>query len=424
MSIINEIKRIKESTQKAYESAENKGATIPEIKNIDNLSVCIDSIQGGGSEPTPPEPEDIDDTVVCKTINLSNCTSISDNLFKSSQTLEYIGSLESLTSLGLYAFKDCYQLKKGVNIPLITEYSNSSYQTYPPFAWCPSIQSITLGSVGHAVKSTNLTNLVTGDISLKEVNIYTEQGNSLVSDLRTFDRCKIFNKDLTFNYYDAESGELINSINFENSYGFTDVEYVDLSGHIINTFVRPSSELKFDMDFKATNTGGRWQALFGGRIDHRNDTFHNAWAFHIVANGNINNKCTGFNNQFYGNISTINSTYLDVKTKLVYDKEQAVLTNLETNTTSDTINVTNSKDVFESDIHTQIKFGGINNEWQNNNEKNDGMGNVVDDRSNLKIYNCKIYKKDILIRDFIPKQDKDGNCCLYDKVNERYHYIV
>ena len=32
MSIINEIKRIKQSTQKAYESAENKGATIPEYK--------------------------------------------------------------------------------------------------------------------------------------------------------------------------------------------------------------------------------------------------------------------------------------------------------------------------------------------------------------------------------------------------------
>ena len=47
MSIINEIKRIKESTQKAYESAENKGATIPEIKNIDNLSVLIAFKEGG-----------------------------------------------------------------------------------------------------------------------------------------------------------------------------------------------------------------------------------------------------------------------------------------------------------------------------------------------------------------------------------------
>lgn len=39
-----------------------------------------------------------------------------------------------------------------------------------------------------------------------------------------------------------------------------------------------------------------------------------------------------------------------------------------------------------------------------------------------KIYACKIYDNDVLVRDFIPVLDKTNVACLYDKVNKEYYY--
>lgn len=50
MTVASEIARIKTNISNAYDSAEAKGATLPEQKNSENLAECIDSITGG--EPT------------------------------------------------------------------------------------------------------------------------------------------------------------------------------------------------------------------------------------------------------------------------------------------------------------------------------------------------------------------------------------
>lgn len=49
MTVASEIARIKTNISNAYDSAEAKGATLPEQKNSENLAECIDSISGGGS---------------------------------------------------------------------------------------------------------------------------------------------------------------------------------------------------------------------------------------------------------------------------------------------------------------------------------------------------------------------------------------
>ena len=41
---------------------------------------------------------------------------------------------------------------------------------------------------------------------------------------------------------------------------------------------------------------------------------------------------------------------------------------------------------------------------------------------NGKIYYCKIYNKNTLVRDYIPVLDKDGIACFYDKVEGKYYY--
>ena len=48
MSVETQIERIKANISNAYASAETKGATIPEVKNSENLASCVDSITTGG----------------------------------------------------------------------------------------------------------------------------------------------------------------------------------------------------------------------------------------------------------------------------------------------------------------------------------------------------------------------------------------
>lgn len=46
--------------------------------------------------------------------------------------------------------------------------------------------------------------------------------------------------------------------------------------------------------------------------------------------------------------------------------------------------------------------------------------NVID-KSTVKIYYCKIWENDTLVRDFIPAFDSNNNACLYDRVENKYY---
>ncbi len=39
-----------------------------------------------------------------------------------------------------------------------------------------------------------------------------------------------------------------------------------------------------------------------------------------------------------------------------------------------------------------------------------------------KIYFCKLYDNDVLVRDFIPVLDKNGTPCMYDRVENKFYY--
>ena len=49
MTVASEITRIKTNIANAYNSASEKGATLPAVQNSDNLATCISSITGGGN---------------------------------------------------------------------------------------------------------------------------------------------------------------------------------------------------------------------------------------------------------------------------------------------------------------------------------------------------------------------------------------
>ena len=59
-----------------------------------------------------------------------------------------------------------------------------------------------------------------------------------------------------------------------------------------------------------------------------------------------------------------------------------------------------------------FKMGDANNTWFNGTPQSG------------KLYSCKIYKDDVLVRDMIPAKDEVGNVGLYDKVEGKFYYNV
>lgn len=59
-----------------------------------------------------------------------------------------------------------------------------------------------------------------------------------------------------------------------------------------------------------------------------------------------------------------------------------------------------------------FKMGDANNTWFNGAPQSG------------KLYSCKIYKDDVLVRDMIPAKDEVGNAGLYDKIEGKFYYNV
>lgn len=57
-----------------------------------------------------------------------------------------------------------------------------------------------------------------------------------------------------------------------------------------------------------------------------------------------------------------------------------------------------------------FKMGDANNTWFNGTPQSG------------KLYSCKIYKDDVLVRDMIPAKDEVGNAGLYDKIEGKFYY--
>lgn len=54
MSIGTEIRKLNTNLINSYSACSNKGATMPDNQNFDNLAMCIDSISSGGGDPISP----------------------------------------------------------------------------------------------------------------------------------------------------------------------------------------------------------------------------------------------------------------------------------------------------------------------------------------------------------------------------------
>ena len=156
MSIINEIGRIKNNIINAYQACEEKGTTLPEKKNIDNLSDCIASI------PDKVSTEfyitrGISNGSFGYPVNNFSCTipnginTVGDyGLYFAFYLCTSLASIDSpsLTSVGeygmYYAFNGCTALESA-NFPSLT--SIGTYGLYYAFKSCTSLASIDFSSL-------------------------------------------------------------------------------------------------------------------------------------------------------------------------------------------------------------------------------------------------------------------------------------
>lgn len=111
MSIASEITRIKNNIENAYTKAEEKGATIPDVKNSENLASCVESITAGGSGFAELPTYQVVDGVVSK--QTGDITGMFDDVVSiENYALEH-GYYKSTSITGLLSFPKLSFIKTG-----------------------------------------------------------------------------------------------------------------------------------------------------------------------------------------------------------------------------------------------------------------------------------------------------------------------
>lgn len=173
---------------------------------------------------------------------------------------------------------------------------------------------------------------------------------------------------------------------------YIELEYIESTGtQYIDTLQKGNSNTKIELKFYNSYTSSSEKAVFGSRTYPRSNClmigfYSNGWVCYNNDEGafaNILNKVTDLklvkNNMYVLNSST--QQYELVKTY-----------NSGSFTTPSNM----------------ILFG----------ERRD---NDVTQLSSIKVYYCKIYDEDVLVRDFIPvKRKSDDEICMYDKVTKQF----
>lgn len=105
---------------------------------------------------------------------------------------------------------------------------------------------------------------------------------------------------------------------------------------------------------------------------------------------------------------TAQQSLVDCKFKVVLDKDEISLTNITESTTTETFALSGASD-FTTDYNLPI--GVLTND-----------GNTYTNKFAHKLYYCKIYENNVLVRDLVPKIDPVGNVYVYDTITNTKFY--
>lgn len=189
MSISTELTNYSTYLTNAYNKCNDKGATMPQNKNLQNLTSCIDSISGGGSNPFEENFPNVQNGL------LYALTSQPQINFPSTNT----------TCYGLFQY--CFAIPSlnvsGYNTTNVTNMQNM-------FLSCKSATSITFGGSFTTASVT----------SMQGMFQYCQNLASL--DLSTFNTANVTNMSNMFNLYNSTSANSnftkLTSITFGNSF--------------------------------------------------------------------------------------------------------------------------------------------------------------------------------------------------------------
>ncbi len=170
------------------------------------------------------------------------------------------------------------------------------------------------------------------------------------------------------------------------------VEYISSNGaQYINTGYVPTPNTRVVIDAEVTSQTTASCSYFGERsgAGPTDKTAYEIWSMGTAAN---------VSSDFFGNRV---SYTISTKQRLLIDKNKATVT-INGNT------VTNSAAAGTATIPAYLFASNDNN--------------TAAFFINMKLYSCKIYENDALVRDYIPAKDELGNAGLYDKVEGKLYY--
>lgn len=221
-------------------------------------------------------------------------------------------------------------------------------------------------------------------------------GNSIVSPYSTASQMLENTNTITLQANDIEDAYLSydadnNKYNLTNDSGYTYIDYIVSTGaQYIDTGFKPNQNTRVVMDLQLISTGGI-PYVFGTWAGGLTNSYSVYWWTDVHNSWGVD----------YGTTRTaINQTNWDKR--LIVDLNKNILTidGIETTLASSTFTATNN-----------LYLLALNN------------GSNVLDYTSAKLYSCKIYDNDTLIRDFrpviFPSSKKVG---LWDRVNKKIYY--
>lgn len=178
--------------------------------------------------------------------------------------------------------------------------------------------------------------------------------------------------------------------------GYTAVDYLQSSGtQWINTEITPSQDTKVIIKFMADKWG--YESLIGGRAaTDSNDQF--TTYFDSESDGRFLFRMDGMSSAI---------TYIGFKLKTIYTAE---LSGTKMEFTLEDGRISFTSGVTISDFSSTVPMLLFKAQ------------NVGGTGLNGKVYSCKIYHQDNLVRDFQPCLDADGKPCMYDFVSQKPFY--
>lgn len=168
-----------------------------------------------------------------------------------------------------------------------------------------------------------------------------------------------------------------------------ELEYIESTGmQYIDTGIKPNQNTKAVVDVQFAEFPAAHSAVFGA-----NDTTNAWWAYYRYSDYLYRASAGGTTQK------SIDCTDPTVRTKITLQKGAF---------TVDDQTVTIPETDYNIDLNAYLF--ALN------------KADAVDYPSTCKIYSCKIYDNDVLVRDYVPCRLASGVICLYDRVSGEYFY--